>query len=651
MTKHSHFHYKTLQQIKAQEFEHFFENLNRPYYPFLNHLGEIKWMTDEEAETQHEYFIYTPGSLKRLKKKLHVKQYPQWDKLSNKEKELRLQFRAFLEKKYLGEIQPETARLIPQSWRDELNDEEIENIPITLETHQSTGWNKLLILGIFAAILLVAGALYFFPHGSPRQTGNIVIESNVQGASVYLNDTKKGYADFRRMIRDIHAGPTRVSIKKAGYISRPQFYDVDIKADTTITLYFNLEAIQLQDQGYLKLLADYDDSKIFINNDFYGILSENALIPLKEGNYVVSLEKRGYESNPEDEYISVLAEDTSVIVFQQSPVSVKRNTARSDRALSGGGALEISANINGAKIYLNDQDTGKKTDYLFTEIPPGTYRIRVAREGYQSIPPEHRLTLTSANPMAEISFELIKQFEEVTIRTNPPEGDIYIDGKLMAKGEFEGRLEIGQHKLTFGNIPGFNKPSEQVIKVQPNAPVDLQIQYFPQILIEAQIADDGNVLTKGCEVKNGYTAGNRGFTASNEAGPGIEYFSDLNNYYWKFGFAFPFRNPKGNDALKISFQLPQEQSDGQQFTLKLQAAACRDRYPLSLSTKVEIKISFNGHILSYNYNPRFFDELNGMEELEWDVTRFIKRGLNTLEISVTDDNNTYYLVKKISIFN
>jgi hypothetical protein len=181
--------------------------------------------------------------------------------------------------------------------------------------------------------------------------------------------------------------------------------------------------------------------------------------------------------------------------------------------------------------------------------------------------------------------------------------------------------------------------------------MELQIEYFPQILIEAQIADDGNVRANDCDVRNGYTTGSRGFTASNEAGPDIEYIGNLKNYYWKFGFAFPFRNPKGNDAVKISFQLPQDQIYGQQFTLKVYAAASRDRYPLSLSTKVEVKITFNGHILSYNYTPRFFDDVDGMEELEWNISRMVKPGINTLEISVTDDNNTFYLVKKISIFN
>jgi hypothetical protein len=651
MKRHSHYHYKTLQQIKAQEFEHFFENFGQPYYPYLNHLGEIKWMEEEEAEAQHEFFIYTSNPLMRLKKKLHVRRYPRWDKLSAREKELRLQFRVFLEKKYRGEVQPETARQIPQSWRDELSDEEIENIPITLETHQSAGWNKLVILSIFAVIFLAAGVIFFFPSGSPRQTGNVVIESNVQGASVYLNGAKKGYADFKRMIRGIPAGPARVSLKKAGYISKPQFYDVDITTDTTIALFFNLEAIQLQDQGYLKIMGDYDDSKIFINDDFYGILSENLLISLKEGNYVVSLEKRGYESNPGDEYISILAEDTSILVFQQRPVSARTTAARRNRAAVGGGALEITANINGARIFLNNEDTGKETDYVFTGIPLGMYRIKVVRKGYQSIPPEHVLTLTGGNPKADISFELLKQFERVTVRTTPPEGDIYIDGQLKGRGEYQGQLEIGQHKLTFGAIPDYNKPREQAITVQPNVPVDLQIEYFPQIRIEAQIAGDGNVRTNGCEVKNGYTSGNRGFTASNEAGPKIEYNSDLENYYWKFGFAFPFRNPKGNDAAKISFQLPQEFSYGQQFTLKIYAAASRDRYPLSLSTKVDVKISFNGRILTYAYTPKFYDEANGMEELEWDVSRMVKPGLNSLEISVTDDNNTYYLVKKISVFN
>lgn len=649
--KQSLFSYKTLQRIKAQEFELFFRKINRNYYPFLNHLGEIKWMTEQEAEDQHEFFLYTANPWINLKKKLEFKRYPDWNKLSDFEKELRLQFRAYLEKTYLGDIQPDTARLMPQSWQDELSAEKIESIPITLDIYKSAGFNKTILFSLVGVFILVAAIIYFFPSTGKSDTGSIIIESNARGASVFLDDTKKGYADLMHIIREVPAGTTRVSLKKAGYTSKPTYYDVEVIPDSTITLYFQLEPIQLQEQGYLKILADYSDSKLFINDDFYGILSEMPLVLLKEGDYRVSIEKPGYENTPKSASVSIVRGDTTIIAFQQSSTAARIATRRENRVAETQGTLEISTNIHGARIYLNDRDTGKESDYVFTEMPLGQYKIKVVKDGYQPIPPEHSLTLTSGNPTAEISFELIKQFESVTIQTNPPEGDIIIDGKVRGKGLFEGTLETGQHKITFGKLADYNTPQEQIINLQPNAPVNIQVDYFPRIRLSVEVSNDGNVKSQECDYKYGFTLSNRGFSASSEAGPEIFYFDNLKNYYWKFGFAFPYRNPKGNDALQVSFRLPQDLKYNQKFTFTLHAAASRDRYPLALSSKVDIKVKLNGNILSYNYTPKFFDEVNGMDEMTWDISRFVKPGTNYLEITTTDDNNTYYLVKKIEIHN
>lgn len=651
MKKPTHFQYKTIQRIKSQEFERFFAQSGQAYAPYLNHLGEIRWMIPEEAAEQHEFFHFQETALQQLRKKLQSRRYPEWKNLSPSERELRLQFRAYLEKTYSGEIRPETARMIPARWMKELSREEIEAIPVTLEIYQSMGWNKPLLLGAFAGIILTAALLYYLFSGREVQTGSIIIESNLPGASVFLNNDKKGYADFMRIIPGVPAGAHRVSLKKSGYIAKPEFYDLEIAADSAVTVYFRFEPLSVLNQGYLKITADYGDSRIYINDEPYGALSEKPLLPLAQGDYNVTVDKAGFEAIPPQKYVSISPGDTAVIAFQQVPLSSRRTFRAETRPGAQTGALEITANTSGGRIFLNDQDTGKETDYVFSEIPLGRYAIKVQREGYQTIPPEHVLTLTSSQPRAEIAFELVKRFEKVSIRTNPAKGDILIDGKLRGSGSFEGMLETGEHELTFGNVPGYKTPQKRTIAVQPNLPLNLQVDYFPQVRMVAEISDDGNMRSDKCEVKTGYTLSNRGFTSSEEAGPEIVYLEALKSYYWKFGFAFPFRNPKGNDALKVSFNLPRESAYGQKFTLKFYAAASRDRYPLSLSSKVDIKVKLNGTILSYYFKPKFFDEVNGMEEVEWDISSYVKPGPNSLEITVTDDNNTFILVKRVVIAN
>jgi hypothetical protein len=169
--------------------------------------------------------------------------------------------------------------------------------------------------------------------------------------------------------------------------------------------------------------------------------------------------------------------------------------------------------------------------------------------------------------------------------------------------------------------------------------------------ITAGIDDQGKTYFEKCEVYTGHTFKDRAFTASSEGGPSIEFNEKLNNYFWKLGYAFAYRNPKGNDAVKISFTLPRNLDYDQKFTLKLEAASSREKYPLSVSSNVEILIKFNNTILSYYYTPKFVEDLGTMEATEWDISSAVKGGLNSLEISTTDKNNTFYYLKSIAIQN
>lgn len=169
--------------------------------------------------------------------------------------------------------------------------------------------------------------------------------------------------------------------------------------------------------------------------------------------------------------------------------------------------------------------------------------------------------------------------------------------------------------------------------------------------IIAEVTNNGNIHSEDCDVIYGYTFANKGFSPSDEAGPEVVYLEDIGNYFWKFGFAFPLRNPKGNDALNLIFSLPHELDYEQKFILKIDAASSDDKYPLSLSRKVDIAIKFNNHILSYYYQPQTIKKIGGTESLDWDITPYIKPSRNSLEIATTEKNNAYYFVKRIEIHN
>jgi len=475
-----------------------------------------------------------------------------------------------------------------------------------------------------------------------------VITTNVPSARVYMDDHQfLGYSE--QVLVNIPPGPHRFYVEKPGYRSFPPVQEVLIVPDSNYTVKFNLQPNETIIQGYLKISGGSADSKLFVDQQFWGTLGNEKIFKLPEGTYNISVKRSGYLSLPAEKMVTITSGDTSLLLIEQVPLSRKhkRRTAIAQKEL---GTLEVTSDISGARIYLNDNFTGEETDYVFTNLPLGKYTIRVRKEGYESEPTFKEIQLNNRQSSQTVRFKLIKKFEQVEIRTQP-EGEIFIDGELKGQGSFNGLLTIGEHLISFGDIQGFKTPLPQKVKLQPGRPLVIEVKYFPELQILAEVTDNGNVVIQNCEISTGYTISNRGFTASSEAGPEVTYLETLNNYFWKFGFAFPYKNPKGNDALKLTFSLPHDLAFQQKFTLVLYAAASKQKYPLSLSTKVDISIKLNGNILSYYYKPGYLEDLHDMEKREWDITKSIRPGLNSLIISTTDKNNVFYFVKKIIIHN
>lgn len=646
-----------MQHIKAQEFELFFQRFRGKYSPHLNHLGEIHWMTDAEAADQHEYFDYEAGFWQRLKHKFAEKPSASMSGVSPEEKELRLQFRIYLEKKYLGEVQPETIRQFPADWQVELSDDEIEHIPISIETYEALSrWNKMVLLPVLMLTVLAIFGVAQAIHRAGEFHGSILIESNVRGAAIFLNGEKRGYADFQRLLSDVPPGDYRVELRKIGFASEPVNVNIGKQANASAKVFIPLNPLGVTDQGFIRIVADHPDSKVFVNDEFMGTLADQAVLPLEQGDHNIVIEKVGFRTAPQSRWVHITSGDTTKVKFEQT-AQFGRNTPTTPARISskpaeiGQGMLAITSNTVGGQIILNGEDTGKESDHVFTGMPYGEYRVRLERSGYQSVPEEKMVVISHNSPSMDISFELIKEFEQVNIMVEPATAQIIINGEPKAKGHFKGELKTGEYEISFGSLPGYNTPRPRLLRVTPNAPAELSVSYFPQIQAVAAVSGNGVLKVNGCDIVPGYTLGNRGFTASTDAGPEVTFVEKANDYFWKFGYAYQFRNPKGNDGLKITFNLPKDSQFNSRFMLKLFGASSEERYPMADSRKAEILIKLNGNVLSYYYQPKTLEELGGVEKTEWEISEHLRAGANTLEITVTDKNNAYYFLKKIELTN
>jgi hypothetical protein len=605
-------------------------------------------MRSGDAMKQHEFFHYSLSAWEQLKRRFRLSKKIKLTNLHPAERELRLHFRQYLEENFRGKLEPDTATKLPKDWRYSLELDELENIPISLDFGREEIWKKTALLGVVILSVLVLISVWTIRMSS-SESGMILVRTPSVDGRVYLNGTSfLGYSN--KVISKVPVGLHRISVIKSGYTADPKFYDIEVLADSMIVVEFNFSPSESDLIGYLKIIATYQDSKIFIDDQYFGSLQDTHIFALNSGQYNISVRKDGYLNVPPERSINVNPGDTAFYNVQQVPAGA---TGR-DLATSYSedvGTIEVLSNIKGARIFLNGKDSGELTDNIFTQLPTGTYFLRVEKEGYGVEPESYAIRISRSNPAGNAIFTLSPQKELVMIQTVPEKADIYIDGKPRATGKFEEKLSIGEHHVTFGDIENFIKPKPRSIQVRAGFPLSITVNYFPQLRINAAINSRGNMINDNCEVLSGYTFKDRAFSSSEEGGPSIEFHEKLKNYYWKLGYAFPYRNPKGNDAIKVEFDLPRNIDYDQKFKLKLYAASSKEKYPLSLSTNVDIEIKLNNNVLSYYYSPKFIEDLGDIEVNEWDISSQVRGGLNALEISTTEENNTYYLLKKIEIFN
>jgi len=646
MHQHTELSYNDLQRWKAEEFQKFFAG-SQTIHPYLNHLNEVEWLTETEADNQHEFFDYEESTTFKLKKLLGARPYQATAPRSNLEAQTRLQIRRFLEKQHSGGISTATASQLPAVLEHELSDEDILNVPVYLENIEQVYWDTRFLSAMMTVVVLMAAmAGYAFVNQTETIYGGLLIESNVKSARIYLDESQSGYT--QSTIQGLTPGTYKLSLEKPGYFSDPEYRTVTITGDSLTTLFVNMFPKSDQNQGILKISANHIDSKIFIDNDFRGTIEENPYLPLNSGQYSVIIEKHGYSSVPGEQIINVSAGDTMHLAFEQERRSYTK-VVRTAKHRNARTTLGISTNIRGAKIFLDGEDTGKYADYVFADLSEGTYNVSLKKEGYKSVPENQDIQLSAGSGGADIDFEMIKTHEKLSIITTPVAGDIFINGKKVGRGKIEQLTEMGQHTVSFGSVEGYKTPRPRVISLS-NAREQLNVSYFPEMKLDVEITTNGSVNVDNCDLITGYTFDNRAFSASKEAGPEVVFVEKQNDYFWKFGYAFPYRNPKGSDGVKMSFNLPKVLDHEQSFRLQLEAASSKERYPHRTTKDIDISIKVNGRVISYTYSPKPLEN-NGLDVMEWDITRFIKPGNNAVEISTTEKNNTFFYVKRIMLTN
>ncbi len=198
------------------------------------------------------------------------------------------------------------------------------------------------------------------------------VQSKPSGAAVMLDGIYKGQTPWS--IEDLVMGDHTLKLIKDGY----RDYQDQIKVEQTGVFPVIVELEEWL--GILEVTSMPADARVMIGEEFKG-RTPLQIKGLKDGKYIVTIEKPSYEKMAQTVEIKRLKENKLDFVLQ-------KNT----------GALQLSIVPGEAIITVDSEKKGVSDDTPFTiDLLPGTYDIEISKVGYrsQSLKTEIKLGKTS----------------------------------------------------------------------------------------------------------------------------------------------------------------------------------------------------------------------------------------------------------------
>ncbi len=146
-------------------------------------------------------------------------------------------------------------------------------------------------------------------------------------------------------------------------------------------------------------------------------------------SYKVRLSKEGYE----DRVIEV-----ELKAYKSTTLEVKLE----ERKL---GSLFVSSEPSEAEVYLRGKFIGITPLFLGEELEPDEYEIRIRKDGYET---DSRIVPISGGERAELKFELKPLYGSLSITSDPPEADVYLNRRYMGITPLEiEELKAGDYEV------------------------------------------------------------------------------------------------------------------------------------------------------------------------------------------------------------
>lgn len=490
----------------------------------------------------------------------------------------------------------------------------------------------------------------------PGRTGEVIIESSPPGAEVWIDLVSSRQVTPAKLTVPI--GQHSITVKMPGYRSEP-FMDV---ANVTTGVPARMSFVLVTDEKGETGATVTPPSRIppsTLSIEERIKKEEPWSVPRRVPSSVDTRvsSRLGSETRKSEPYsVEPRAEigEHSEIPLEPLPVKKISDSLIGTRDDVGNGQAEISSSVNGAAIILNDKPTGKKTPATI-ELPLGTHTVRVELPGYKTDPEQHIVRISRAAASQFVFFqmtELEKTRMEFTVKTEPVEGEIFVDGKTVGSGQVTVPHNFGVFEITFGSVEGYHTPEMmRVVATPANSSPSITATYRRTLHVSAVCNDDKSTERTGdVRWEVGVYDKDRGARTSETHGPKVAAIPGSHRAGWELAMGDPNKNPTGADYVEFLFTLPEGVTPDAPLNLRLYLYRTQRKYPLSLSSRCEITVTVNGRVFLDAYRPRH-DETDadaGRFE-EWSLQHTLVPGENRILIRTGEKNQLFTYLWKIEV--
>jgi hypothetical protein len=269
-------------------------------------------------------------------------------------------------------------------------------------------------------INLIPGEKNQFTFNPEARYAWLSVTANVERATIYLNDQLVGYSPYDNFVK-LKPGHYKIKLTKQNYFDYQD--DIELKTGKRINYSADLKT-QL---AAFSLSSNVIGAKVFLNDRYLGETPLKPIDNLPLGEYKLSLTKANYF-----DYVKTIN------------IKPGRVNSHFSEMITTLGKLTVDCPVKGVQIFLGDRLLGLTPGGIFEGIQPGSYTIRLNKEGYE---PHNGQVVIKSNEIVHYTADLKTTTSTLQVTANLTGANVYINGRMMGSTPTNIPLKVGDYTL------------------------------------------------------------------------------------------------------------------------------------------------------------------------------------------------------------